>query len=186
LSAKPSALIGSVLALALFIYMFALERRVAADAQVAWTDAVTPKPAWATSALQFSDLRGLLRLARESGWHILLTIGLAHYDPRAAAREAAADTAPLGRRDLLRRRPGRLTKTTPKTGLAAAVNESLRRQQNDTDEGHRDAELLGSADALAKHSVGEQYGYDRVERSEHGHDRQLSMEGRVRIRCDAA
>jgi hypothetical protein len=152
-------LIGSVLALALFIYTFALERRVApgavavsvsidmrhpgtpvpreflglsfevyslhqiaqygrrgdlvrmlrslgpgvirfggvtADTQVAWTDDVTPKPAWATSALKASDFRGLRRLASESGWHILLTIGLAHYDSRAAAREAAAAKKALG------------------------------------------------------------------------------------------
>lgn len=67
-----------------------------ADTRTAWTDAVTPLPAWASSGLTAGDLRGLRGLAVRSGWHILLTIGLAHYDPRAAAREAAAAKAALG------------------------------------------------------------------------------------------
>jgi len=67
-----------------------------ADTRVAWTDAATPLPAWASSGLQAGELRDLHKLASESGWHILLTIGLAHYDPRAAAREAAAAKAALG------------------------------------------------------------------------------------------
>ncbi len=36
------------------------------------------------------DLRRLRRLAAESGWRVLLTVGLAHYDAAAAAREASA------------------------------------------------------------------------------------------------
>ena len=67
-----------------------------ADTRVAWTDAVTPLPAWASSGLQAGELRDLRKLASESGWHILLTIGLAHYDPRTAAREAVAAKAALG------------------------------------------------------------------------------------------
>jgi hypothetical protein len=67
-----------------------------ADTRVAWTDASTPVPAWASSTLQAGELRDLRKLARRSGWHILLTIGLAHYDPRAAAREAAAAKRALG------------------------------------------------------------------------------------------
>ncbi len=159
MSARPSALIGSVLALALLMHTFAVKQSVApgsvavsvsidahhpgapvpreflglsfeayslaeiarfgsrgnlvrmlrslgpgvirfggvtADTQVAWTDAATPRPAWATAVLQAGDFRRLRRLAGESGWHILLTIGLAHYDPRAAAREAAAAGRALG------------------------------------------------------------------------------------------
>ena len=35
-------------------------------------------------------------LARRSGWKVLLTVGLAHYEPRAAAREVAAAHRALG------------------------------------------------------------------------------------------
>jgi len=69
-----------------------------ADTRVAWTDRVTPRPAWASSVLDMADLRGLRTLAVRSGWRVLLTIGLAHYDPRAGAREAAAAASALGPR----------------------------------------------------------------------------------------
>jgi hypothetical protein len=69
---------------------------ISADTRVAWTDAVTPRPAWASSTLDAGALADLRRLAAKSRWRILLTIGLAHYDPRAAAREAAAAQAALG------------------------------------------------------------------------------------------
>lgn len=69
---------------------------ISADTRVAWTDNHTPRPAWASSVIDPSDLRGLARLARATRWHILLTIGLAHYDPRTAAREVAAAKAVLG------------------------------------------------------------------------------------------
>ena len=54
------------------------------------------QPAWASSVLTPADLRGLRTLAQESGWRVMLTVGLAHYEPRAAAREAAAAKAALG------------------------------------------------------------------------------------------
>jgi hypothetical protein len=69
---------------------------VSADEQIAWTDEATPRPAWALGVLEAGDLRGLGSLAAESGWHILLTLGLAHFDPQAAAREAAAAKEALG------------------------------------------------------------------------------------------
>ena len=68
-----------------------------ADTRVAWIDSVTPRPAWASSVLEAGELRELRSLAEGSGWRVLLTIGLAHYDPAAAAREAAAAKAALGR-----------------------------------------------------------------------------------------
>jgi len=67
-----------------------------ADTRIAWTDRETPLPPWASAALEASDLRELKRLADRSGWRVLLTIGLAHFDARAAAREAAAAKAALG------------------------------------------------------------------------------------------
>jgi hypothetical protein len=69
---------------------------VSADTRIAWTDAATPRPSWAGSALTASDLRGLAQLASRSGWRVLLTVGLAHYEPRAAAREVQAAKLALG------------------------------------------------------------------------------------------
>jgi hypothetical protein len=67
-----------------------------ADTRVAWTDAHTPRPAWASSVLNPGDLQRLAHLAAATGWHVLLTVGLVHYDRRAAAREVAAAKAALG------------------------------------------------------------------------------------------
>jgi hypothetical protein len=67
-----------------------------ADTRIAWTDPATPLPSWATAGLEAGDLRELKRLADRSGWQVLLTIGLAHFDVRAAAHEAAAAKAALG------------------------------------------------------------------------------------------
>jgi hypothetical protein len=69
---------------------------VSADTRVAWTDRVTPRPSWASGVLEVGELRRLRTLAIRSGWRILLTIGLAHYDVRTAAREAKAAKAALG------------------------------------------------------------------------------------------
>jgi hypothetical protein len=69
---------------------------VTADEQTAWIDEVTPRPAWALGTLEVEDLRGLGRLAADSGWHVLLTLGFGHFDPQAAAREAAAAQTALG------------------------------------------------------------------------------------------
>jgi hypothetical protein len=69
---------------------------VSADTRVAWVDEATPRPAWASSVLEAGELRELGTLAARSGWHVLLTIGLGHYEPEAAAREAAAAKAALG------------------------------------------------------------------------------------------
>ncbi len=69
---------------------------VTADEQVAWTDQATPRPPWALSVLEPGNLSQLGRLAAESGWGVILTLGLGHYDPQAAAREAAVAKAALG------------------------------------------------------------------------------------------
>jgi hypothetical protein len=70
---------------------------VSADTRVAWTDAATPRAPWASQSLEETDLRALRRLAERSGWRVLLTIGIGHYEPAAAAREAAAAHRTLGR-----------------------------------------------------------------------------------------
>jgi hypothetical protein len=69
---------------------------VTADEQTAWIDAATPRPAWALGVLEASNLDALGSLAAQSGWHVLLTLGLGHFEPRSAAREAAAAKAALG------------------------------------------------------------------------------------------
>ncbi|HEV7585159.1 MAG TPA: hypothetical protein VGO14_05210 [Solirubrobacteraceae bacterium] len=69
---------------------------VSADTQVAWSDRVTPRPSWARHVIGPDDLRRLGLLAARSGWKVLLTVGLAHYEPTAAAREVAAARGALG------------------------------------------------------------------------------------------
>jgi hypothetical protein len=69
---------------------------ITADEDVAWIDAATPRPAWATSTIDQAQLNAIGVLARRSGWQVLLTVGLAHYEPLAAAREVAAAHAALG------------------------------------------------------------------------------------------
>src|SRR4029077_19286154 len=69
---------------------------VSADSQVAWTDAQTPRPPWATSVVDAQDLRELALLAQRSGWRVLLTIGFGHPDVQAAVREVRAASSILG------------------------------------------------------------------------------------------
>ena len=69
---------------------------VTADTQVAWTGDGGALPDWARIGLGAGDFDGVARLAGETGWHVLLTLNLGHYDPPAAAAEAAAAHAALG------------------------------------------------------------------------------------------
>ena len=69
---------------------------ISADEQAAWVPAGTSKPAWANTAIDEQDLAGLAALARETGWKVLLTVNLGHYELKAAAQEAAAAKAQLG------------------------------------------------------------------------------------------
>jgi hypothetical protein len=70
-----------------------------ADEQSAWVGrgaAGSALPGWAHTAIDESDLAGIAALARATGWRVLLTVNLGHYDPAAAASEAAAAHALLG------------------------------------------------------------------------------------------
>jgi hypothetical protein len=69
---------------------------ISADEQAAWVPAGASKPAWANTAIDEQDLAGIAALAKETGWKVLLTVNLGHYEPRAAAQEAAAAHAQLG------------------------------------------------------------------------------------------
>jgi hypothetical protein len=71
-----------------------------ADEQVAWVaesaTGRTALPRWASTAIDAHDLAGIEALARATGWRVLLTVDLGHYDPAGAAQEAAAARAALG------------------------------------------------------------------------------------------
>jgi len=69
---------------------------VTADHEVAWSEHGDPPPPWASAVLEAGNLRALEQLAAKSGWHVLLTLNLGHFDPQAAAAEAAAAEAALG------------------------------------------------------------------------------------------
>ncbi|HEY2216137.1 MAG TPA: hypothetical protein VGH21_01495, partial [Solirubrobacteraceae bacterium] len=69
---------------------------VSADTRIAWTDNRTPRPAWASGVVDVEDFRQLAKLASASGWRVVFTLGLVHFEPQAAAREAAAVKAALG------------------------------------------------------------------------------------------
>jgi hypothetical protein len=69
---------------------------ITADENVAWSDAATPRPAWASSTIGPAQLDSIGVLARRSGWKVLLTVGMAHDEPAVAAREVAAAHHALG------------------------------------------------------------------------------------------
>jgi hypothetical protein len=71
---------------------------VSADLSSAWSRPGVVPPRWARTQLTSADLAGIAALARATGWPVLLTVNLGHYDPTAAAREVAAARASLGRR----------------------------------------------------------------------------------------
>lgn len=69
---------------------------ITSDQNIGWSDAVTPKPPWASRAINPAQLQAIGRLSRRSGWKVLLTVGMAHFEPTAAAREVAAAHRALG------------------------------------------------------------------------------------------
>jgi hypothetical protein len=70
---------------------------VSADTRVAWAHQGA-LPRWARGAISRQDLADLARLASESGWRVLLTVNLGHYEPAAVAAEAATARALIGAR----------------------------------------------------------------------------------------
>ncbi len=72
-----------------------------ADERAVWVGpgglaATARLPGWATTGIDAADLAGVATLARETGWRVLLTVNLGHYDPAAAAGEAAVAERLLG------------------------------------------------------------------------------------------
>jgi hypothetical protein len=70
---------------------------VTADTRVAWSESAEPPPPWASGVLSAPDLRALANLTTRSGWRVLLTVGMGHFDPAAAAQEAVSARAALGK-----------------------------------------------------------------------------------------
>jgi len=69
---------------------------ISADEQAAWVPAGASKPAWANTAIDTGDLAGIAALAKKTGWSVLLTVNLGHFELTAAAQEAAAARTQLG------------------------------------------------------------------------------------------
>jgi len=69
---------------------------VTSDIDVGWADGTIARPSWAPEELDPADLQGLGALAARSGWRVLLSLGLGHFEPEAAASEAAAAKGALG------------------------------------------------------------------------------------------
>ena len=57
---------------------------------VAWEQPGSPAPSWATHPVSEADFKALASVAHRTGWQVLLTMNLAHYDPTAVKQEAAA------------------------------------------------------------------------------------------------
>jgi hypothetical protein len=71
---------------------------VSVDRRVAWSPEGRARPSWADVGVTRNELADLAALARQSGWSVLLSVDLGHYDTAAAAREVASAHALLGNR----------------------------------------------------------------------------------------
>lgn len=61
-----------------------------ADRRSGWLQAGQTPPRWETRPITEPMLAQLASLAKRAGWKVLLSLNLGHYDPHAAAQEAAA------------------------------------------------------------------------------------------------
>ena len=61
-----------------------------------WTSTGQTPPSWSTATITPADLTALDKLAKASGWKVILGVNLHHYDPAAAADEAEHAVAALG------------------------------------------------------------------------------------------
>jgi len=68
---------------------------ISADTETAWLTEGAP-PTWVRTTIGPQQLAGIASLARASGWRVLLTVNLGHYEPAAAAQEAQAAQSLLG------------------------------------------------------------------------------------------
>src|SRR5258708_14099126 len=67
-----------------------------ADTRSAWAPPGVVAPPWSTATVAPADIDGIARLARESGWRMLLTVNFGHFDPVAAWQETSYAALALG------------------------------------------------------------------------------------------
>jgi hypothetical protein len=68
---------------------------VTADTRSVWAPPGVVAP-WATATVTPADIDRIARLARESGWRVLLTVNFGHFDPPAAQQETSYAALALG------------------------------------------------------------------------------------------
>jgi hypothetical protein len=68
---------------------------ISADTETAWLTEGAP-PTWARATIGPEQLAGVAGVARATGWRVLLTVNLGHYEPAVAAQEAQAAESLLG------------------------------------------------------------------------------------------
>jgi hypothetical protein len=61
-----------------------------------WTSTGETPPSWSMATITPADLTALGKLAKASGWKVILGVNFKHYDPARAADEAAHAVAALG------------------------------------------------------------------------------------------
>ncbi len=69
---------------------------ISADTNTGWSTGPSPPAPWNTRPVGPQTMSGLGELARATGWRVILTVDLGHYDPGAAAQEARSAQAALG------------------------------------------------------------------------------------------
>jgi hypothetical protein len=67
-----------------------------ADTRSAWTPPGVLAPPWATATVTPADIDRIARLARESGWRVLMTVNFGHFDPAAAQQETSYAALAMG------------------------------------------------------------------------------------------
>jgi hypothetical protein len=67
-----------------------------ADTRAAWVATGASAPAWASATVSPGDLDQIARIAAEANWRVLLTVNFGHFDPVAAAGEAAYAAETMG------------------------------------------------------------------------------------------
>jgi hypothetical protein len=70
---------------------------ITSDENVGFSEPSLPAPPWASSVIDPAELDGIGQIARRSDWKVLLSVGMAHFEPATAAREVAAADRALGR-----------------------------------------------------------------------------------------
>lgn len=71
---------------------------VSADERAQWLPAGAKPAAWESRPITEAELSRLASLAKRTGWKVLLSVNLGHFDPQAAAEEVAAAKRLMGKR----------------------------------------------------------------------------------------